>query len=132
MRLLLDTQSLVWWALGNKRLGKRAAYDIMSPSNQIFVSSLSIFELAVKIRAQKLNLSIDELLEFLSKERAQELQYDFWSAQKLTQIPLQKWKDLFDFGLAAQAAAKQLILMTADENLLSMDWPELQKIDARK
>ncbi|HTE21447.1 MAG TPA: type II toxin-antitoxin system VapC family toxin [Candidatus Limnocylindria bacterium] len=132
MRLLLDTQVLLWWLGEDKRLGKRAVRDIGSPSNQIFISPLSVFECAAKERIGKLQVSTRQIVEQLTLEHFQELPYDFWSAQKLAEVPLQDWKDPFDFALMAQAAAKNLVLLTADHKILAVRWPELSGMDARR
>ena len=132
MNVLLDTQVVLWWLGDDPRLGKRARAAIASGNNQIFVSALSIFECAAKERIKKLKISTRSVVDRLTVERFQELAYDFWSAQKLAEVPLQTWNDPFDFGLAAQAAAKKLVLLTGDHNILAMDWAELRKLDATR
>lgn len=44
MRLLLDTQLLVWIALGDTRISRPATDAIQSPDNQLFVSATVAFE----------------------------------------------------------------------------------------
>ena len=46
MRLLLDTQILVWIPLGDSRISDRAVEAIRSPDNSLHVSAATAFEFA--------------------------------------------------------------------------------------
>ena len=46
MRLLLDTQILVWIPLGDRRISDRAVEAIRSPDNSLHVSAATAFEFA--------------------------------------------------------------------------------------
>src|SRR4030067_331446 len=48
MRVLLDTHSLLWWVMDDRRLPKDAERIIRDPDNSIFVSAASIWEIAIK------------------------------------------------------------------------------------
>lgn len=48
MRLLLDTQIALWALAGSPRLGDQARTLIADPANEIFVSTASIWEIAIK------------------------------------------------------------------------------------
>ena len=48
MRLLLDTHIALWAIVGDQRLPTRAADLIVDPSNMIFVSAASIWEITIK------------------------------------------------------------------------------------
>lgn len=54
MNLLLDTHALLWLLLKDKRLPRQTALTIIDPSNTIFVSSISGFEIATKVSLGKL------------------------------------------------------------------------------
>ena len=48
MRVLLDTQMLIWAIEGNPRLSERARLIIEDEANEIYYSSLAIVEVAIK------------------------------------------------------------------------------------
>ena len=48
MRLLLDTQIVLWALTGSARLGAMAHDLIADPGNEIYVSTASIWEIAIK------------------------------------------------------------------------------------
>lgn len=54
--ILLDTQSFVWLAENNDRLGK-AARQIEAESDQVFVSAISLWEIGLLISRNRMKLS---------------------------------------------------------------------------
>ena len=54
MRLLLDTDALIWWLAGDPSLSTDAKAAIIDPENEIFVSALSAWEIATKYRIGRL------------------------------------------------------------------------------
>ena len=57
MQVLLDTHVLLWWDANDPRLGKAARDVIADPSNDVFVSAASSWEIAIKRRKGKLTFS---------------------------------------------------------------------------
>lgn len=57
MRLLLDTHTLLWFALGDERCSIIARQLIEDPANEKWVSPASHWELAIKIGLGKYSLS---------------------------------------------------------------------------
>lgn len=56
MNLLLDTQTLLWWRDGNRRLGPRARVAIEREAASVLVSAASGWELAIKSQSGRLRL----------------------------------------------------------------------------
>lgn len=56
MKFLLDTHTLVWTIAESNRLSQRARSIIENTENRILVSSVSLWEIAVKVRIGKLSL----------------------------------------------------------------------------
>lgn len=46
MKLLIDTETLLWWLEGDARLSDEARCAVASPENEVFVSAASAFEIA--------------------------------------------------------------------------------------
>ncbi len=54
MRVLLDTQALLWWALDDPRLSRKARAVLASLDTDVYVSAASAWEVATKFRIGKL------------------------------------------------------------------------------
>jgi PIN domain nuclease of toxin-antitoxin system len=54
MRVLLDTHTLIWWALGDPKLSRKARSVLSSFDSDVFVSAASAWEIATKVRIGKL------------------------------------------------------------------------------
>ncbi|MEK7298476.1 MAG: type II toxin-antitoxin system VapC family toxin, partial [Candidatus Margulisiibacteriota bacterium] len=54
MKLLLDTHILLWSLFEHQKLKQRVQETILNPANSIFVSTLSIWEISMKISLGKL------------------------------------------------------------------------------
>ena len=65
MRLLLDTHTFLWFVAGDARLSASARRRIDDTRNDKFLSVASIWEIAIKVSLQKIDLdmSVDELIE---------------------------------------------------------------------
>jgi len=57
MKLLLDTHTLIWFVEGDNRLSYVAHTFIEDTDNTVYVSITSFFELAIKLKINKLTLS---------------------------------------------------------------------------
>ena len=47
MRLLLDTHVLLWWLADDRKLARAARAIIANPDNEVLVSSVSLWEIAI-------------------------------------------------------------------------------------
>ncbi len=56
MRLLLDTHTFLWWTADDPRLSENARGAIASAANEVFVSAVNGWEIAIKARLGKLPL----------------------------------------------------------------------------
>jgi PIN domain nuclease of toxin-antitoxin system len=74
--ILLDTHVLLWWALDPDQLSPRAA-EVLSKMERHggFASSISIWELGIKVKRRKLELgiSIEEMVRRIERSAALEL-----------------------------------------------------------
>ncbi|MBI3821707.1 MAG: type II toxin-antitoxin system VapC family toxin [Planctomycetes bacterium] len=58
MRLLLDTQALIWYVDQDHLLSRSAHAAITDPQNDLLLSAASIWEIAIKVSIGKLKLSL--------------------------------------------------------------------------
>jgi len=53
VKLLIDTHVLFWWLTDDKQLTTTAGEAIAKPENTVFVSAVSIWEMAIKVKIGK-------------------------------------------------------------------------------
>ena len=113
MNLLLDTHILVWAAAGT--LNKAAKRLVEDAGNTLFFSSVSIWELAIKMSLPRSNIELDiaEFYRSLLAEGYEEVPIMGHHALLTASLP-DIHKDPFDRLLIAQATAEALTLVTAD------------------
>lgn len=85
-------------------------------ASQVFVSSASIWEAAIKIKLNKLKVNIDQLIASIEEGGYTELPVTAKHAAETLKLPLHHY-DPFDRILLAQARIEPLRLITADANL---------------
>lgn len=121
MRLLLDTHIVLWWLADDRRLGPRHRELITDARNEVFVSAVSVAEIAIKLSLGKLTTP-DDLLSRLDAGGFIELPFDGRQAEALRHLP---WihRDPFDRMLLAAAKVDGLTFLTADQHCLRYDVP---------
>ncbi len=116
MRLLLDTHTLLWFALTDPRLSGTAVLLIMDPENEKLVSPASYWEIAIKISIGKYALSkpYETFMEgTIDKNGFGYLHIDPKHTAILTALPFHH-KDPFDRLLIAQAMIEGIPIVSAD------------------
>jgi PIN domain nuclease of toxin-antitoxin system len=117
MSLLLDTQALLWCLAAPERLHRDARRRIESPSETVFVSAVSAWEIELKRGLGKLKVP-DDLEEQMKEKRFGELPIHVRHVKALTSLP-DLHRDPFDRMLVAQAQTDRLVLVTSDEQVLA-------------
>jgi PIN domain nuclease of toxin-antitoxin system len=125
MRLLLDSHVFLWWLQDSARLGRRARRAITSPVSTVFVSAVSIWEIAIKLSIGKLkwkassDVTLDQCIAACGFT---ELPVTARHAAGVRDLPPHH-SDPFDRLLLSQALAEQLHIVTADAALSSYGVP---------
>ena len=116
MRLLLDTQVLLWTLLTPDRLLATPREAIEDGVNEIFVSIASPWEIAIK--KSRANLNPPEDLETqLTEKRFSLLPISLRHIRAIESLP-HHHGDPFDRLLIAQAQIEKLPFLTADDQFL--------------
>jgi PIN domain nuclease of toxin-antitoxin system len=115
MRLLLDTHIYLWWLQDSPRLSRNAREGIIA-AEEVYISSASIWEAAIKAGIGKLHADIDELAAQITTSGFRELPIRAAHAAAVRRLP-DLHRDPFDRMLVAQAMCEPLRLMTADDSL---------------
>ena len=110
MNLLLDTCTLLWWVNGDE-LSRDAQQAIADPGNRVWISAVSIWEIALKQSLGKLELGGD--LDSVIEEDFLQLPVTFTHARQVAWLPLHH-RDPFDRMLIVQAKSENLTLITRD------------------
>ena len=119
MNVLLDTHTFLWFVLDEPQLSVAAKGLIDEPTNVVFVSPASFWEIAIKVRLGKLDLrsSYDDFMhQGLVGNHFAILPIEPKHTSLLTKLPLHH-KDPFDRLLAAQALVEGMAIVSADHAL---------------
>jgi PIN domain nuclease of toxin-antitoxin system len=115
LRLLLDTQVLIWALTNPKRLSEQARTAITAGENRIFVSLATPWEMAIKTALGNL-APPDDLEAQLSEKRFELLPIALRHTQAVASLP-HHHRDPFDRMLIAQAQVDGLTLVTSDREI---------------
>lgn len=119
MRILLDTCTFLWIAAGSSQLSKACLEAFRTPANEVFLSPVSAWEIAVKYDLGKLELS-EPPERLVPAERRRHaigsLPLDERSTLMLRRLP-PLHRDPFDRMLVCQALVHGLTILTPDEQI---------------
>ena len=113
MRLLLDTHVLLWWLADDRKLGKTAREIIANPTNDVHVSTASVWEAAIKVALGRLEIELDDLEEAIVRNGFRPLPIGFRHAVTAGRLP-SVHRDPFDRMLVAQAGVEELRIVSHD------------------
>ena len=116
MRMLLDTCALLWFLRNDEELSESAAVAIEDPTNEVFVSVVSIWEIAIKARLGKIQVPNDfetGLEQKLTQDGFTLLNVNYRHAAAVFTLP-RIHADPFDRLLISQCRAEKLVAVTND------------------
>lgn len=116
MRILLDTHIFLWFISADAQLSMDVRDAIRDPDNEVYLSSVSVWEAIVKYQLGKLPLS-EPPETYLPKQRSlhqiASLALDESSVIQLAKLP-PLHRDPFDRMLICQALQNSLTIATVD------------------
>lgn len=116
MRVLLDTSTFLWVISDAPELSAHARELFVDPGNEVYLSSVSAWEMAIKHALGRLPLP-EPPERFVPSQRKQHgiepLQLDEEAALHLTRLP-PLHKDPFDRMLVCQAMVHNFVILTPD------------------
>lgn len=115
MRILIDTHVLIWYLEGNQNLQLSKRQKIVDPGNEIFVSSVSLWEIAIKVSINRLKISrpLTDIFQQMSLQSFDILQIQPGHILQVAALPFHH-RDPFDRMIIAQAHVEFLPIMTHD------------------
>lgn len=120
MKLLLDTHIWLWSALDRERLSDRLMAALENPSNELWLSPVSLWEVLTLCQKKRLNLHPSPLAwiaNTLDAVPMREATFTYQVAQETARVQLPH-RDPADRFLVATARVFDLTLVTVDERLL--------------
>lgn len=116
MKILLDTCEFLWLVSGDAKLSPTVAAAVRDPSNQVFLSAVSFWEVSLKHNLGKLSLP-QPPAQFVPLQREKHLiaplALDEAAVAQLSSLPALH-RDPFDRMLVCQAQAHGLTLASSD------------------
>ena len=114
-QFLLDTNVFLWYFCGTKRIDSIKQL-IESEETDIFISSISFWEIALKMRSGKLTVNLEQLHSHAEEHAFIELPITSKYMKAYLELP-DLHKDPFDHMLLAQAIYSPMRLITGDSFL---------------
>ena len=130
MKFLIDTHVFIWFMMEPEKLSKKVLKQLMDEDNEIFISSMSFWEIAIKCQSGKLSLGRINTLHL--PHIAEDYDFDILNPQlydyvSISQIPLKEnHHDPFDRMLIQQAIRNNLVLISKDEKFQQYEENGLQ------
>jgi PIN domain nuclease of toxin-antitoxin system len=115
VKLLLDTHAALWWLADDDRIGEQVIRHLTDDTNQVLISAVVIWELAIKRSLGKLDAP-EDLAPTLLGAGAQPLPVTLEHAAAVEKLPW-RHRDPFDRMLVAQALTEDAAIVSRDEPL---------------
>ena len=119
MKLLLDTCTFLWLAADAPELTSVARTSCRNPENDVYLSALSAWEIAIKYRLGRLPLPEPPASYVVSRRRWLQLEplaFDEACAAHDALLPSHH-SDPFDRGLISQAVLNNMTIVTPDAEI---------------
>lgn len=130
MKYLIDTHVFIWALFDTQKLTKKVFDIIEDEENEVYISPISFWEIAIKYQNKKLNLGkinplhLPHIAEQFDFELLNPEPYDYVSISTVPQK--ENHHDPFDRMLIQQAIRNNLVLISADEKFKQYEENGLQ------
>lgn len=117
MRYLVDTHAFLWTTGRSNRLPNTARLTIEDPANEIFLSAVSLWEVAIKLRSGRLELGGKSATDLMSDAQAMDFRIIGIEADEAAShsgLSENTHFDPFDRMLIWQAIQRDMTLISGD------------------
>ncbi len=125
MRVLVDTQALLWWLADDDALGAKARRVFQS--EEPVISPVLLWEIAIKVGLGKLGADVREVSEAITNAGFARIGFQDSHMIALSHLP-QHHRDPFDRMLIVQSSVEQIPLLSSDTK---MEMYDVTVVDAR-
>lgn len=123
MKILLDSCSFLWITGDSTKLSKKAVEAFRNPSNDVFLSAVSVWEISLKYALGQIEFP-SPVSDFIPKAR-KEHGIHFMPLEEIVVLLLPDLpiihKDPFDRMLICQAKADEMTILTPDAHIRKYD-----------
>ncbi len=119
MMYLLDTHTFIWSLLDSDTLSKKVSDIIKDKENGIFISTISLWEIAIKVRMHRYTLEGLEIRDLpkYAKQVGSIITLDEDESSTYNDLTYyEDHKDPFDRMLIWQAIHRKMVILSKDEN----------------
>jgi len=127
MKILLDTHTALWWVNEHEKLSPTAIAVLLDDSNTLYLSIISLWEIAIKTSLGKLMEFDGGVCAFMAKVNempVQLLSIEPHHIKMVEDLPYIH-RDPFDRLLIAIANTEGMAILSADENIHKYDVPSI-------
>lgn len=118
MRLLLDTHLILWWQGERNRVPVVARALVEGASEPVYVSRVSLWELAIKVNQGKIQVNLADFCRHVEEDGFLWLPLENHHILQVATLPsFDDHKDPFDRLLIAQSLTEPAIFLTTDSKL---------------
>ncbi|MBK9730587.1 MAG: type II toxin-antitoxin system VapC family toxin [Chitinophagaceae bacterium] len=124
MNFLLDSHTLVWAVVYPEKLSVSARESIELQGNDLFVSTVSFWELSIKFNLKKLEMKGISPLDLLSAAKdigIKMISLHEMESASFFKLPMQYHRDPFDRMLAWQCIKRNYTLISKDKRMNSYE-----------
>jgi PIN domain nuclease of toxin-antitoxin system len=117
MKYLIDTNVLIWYSENSSKISN-SIYDVINnPQNKIFVSIVSLWELAIKLNLGKIKITdsfVDFISNYITKNTIDILEISVSHLLRISTLE-NFHRDPFDRMIISQSLAEDIIVISSDE-----------------
>ena len=120
MKFLLDTHTFIWAVSKPAKLSKKATATIQNSENELYISAVSFWEIAIKIRLGRLEpigKNTQSLIKIAELTGIRPIPLEPDEAESSHELSENTHFDPFDRMLVWQAISRKLTLISADSTL---------------
>ena len=121
MKYLIDTHILIWLAISPEKIAQNILQIIENKRNRICVSTVSLWEIAVKISIGKLSLkglTINQLVAMCVEQDIEIIELPVSAIQTYSTLPIKEnHRDPFDRALIALCISNHYTFLSVDNKL---------------
>lgn len=121
MKYLMDTHILIWLCVSPEKVPKSIMRTLENPENALCVSTVSLWEIAIKLSVGKLDLrgiDLPDIAEMCAEQGIEIVQFPVSAALQYRKLPLKEnHKDPFDRALISLCIAESYTFLSADAKL---------------
>ena len=123
MKILLDTHTALWWVNEYEKLSPEARKILLNDKNTLYISIISVWEIAIKVsigKLQEFNGGVRLFLSEIENMPVNIIHILPSHVEKVEMLPFVH-RDPFDRLLVAVANVEGMTILTADENIHKYD-----------